>query len=160
VPQDVRARAVAQRAAVETQIPTEVLREDPSRSPLHHEGGAGKAPLPVPRRIVDRTHDGRRQSQDCRSAATPPEGVSGGRQGILRSRSSAARGSSHVERWSAGKQAADVIRIGRSPSGEIFHTSRATSPATSPGEGLIADDFLNSGSGRVMPSAWRSEVDD
>ena len=42
----------AQRAAVEAQIPTEVLRQDPSRSPVHHEGGAGKAALPIPRRHV------------------------------------------------------------------------------------------------------------
>src|SRR6266436_2367956 len=52
--QDVRARPVAQRAAFEAQIPTEVLRQDQSRSSVHHEGCAGKAALPVPRRAVYR----------------------------------------------------------------------------------------------------------
>jgi hypothetical protein len=33
----VRARPVAQRAAFEAQIPTEVLRQDQSRSAVHHE---------------------------------------------------------------------------------------------------------------------------
>jgi hypothetical protein len=36
------------RAAFEAQIPTEVLRQDQSRSAVHHEGCAGKAALPVP----------------------------------------------------------------------------------------------------------------
>ena len=63
------------RAAFEAQIPTEVLRQDPSRSPVHHEGGAGKAALPFPRRAVDRAQDSRRQSQNCRSAATSLEGA-------------------------------------------------------------------------------------
>jgi hypothetical protein len=36
-------------------IPTEVLRQDQSRSSVHHEGCAGKAALPVPRRDVHRT---------------------------------------------------------------------------------------------------------
>jgi hypothetical protein len=36
------------------QIPTEVLRQDQSRSSVHHEGCAGKAALPVPRRAVYR----------------------------------------------------------------------------------------------------------
>src|SRR6266478_1643846 len=48
VSQDVRAWPVAQRAAFEAQIPTEVLRQDQSRSSVHHEGCAGKAALPVP----------------------------------------------------------------------------------------------------------------
>jgi transcriptional regulator GlxA family with amidase domain len=34
------------------QIPTEVLRQDQSRSSVHHEGCAGKAALPVPRRAA------------------------------------------------------------------------------------------------------------
>jgi hypothetical protein len=32
---------LAERAAFEAQIPTEVLRQDQSRSAVHHEGGAG-----------------------------------------------------------------------------------------------------------------------
>lgn len=75
VPQDVRARAVAQRAAAETQIPTEVLREDPSRSPVHHEGGARKATLPLPWRAIDRSQDRGRQSPHSRDAAATLEGV-------------------------------------------------------------------------------------
>src|SRR5262249_42877863 len=51
---DARARPVAQGAAFEAQIPTEVLRQNPSRSPVHHEGGAGKAALPIPWRAIDR----------------------------------------------------------------------------------------------------------
>ena len=35
-------------AAFEAQISTEVLRQDQSRSSVHHEGCAGKAALPVP----------------------------------------------------------------------------------------------------------------
>src|SRR2546428_9069703 len=50
----VRARPVAHRAAAEAQISTKVLRQDSSRSPVHHEGCAGKAALPVPRRAVYR----------------------------------------------------------------------------------------------------------
>jgi len=75
VSQDVRAWTVAQRAAFEAQIPTEVLRQNPSRRPVHHAGDTGKAALPVPRRAVDRPQDNRRQSQNCRSAATAVEGV-------------------------------------------------------------------------------------
>ena len=41
----VRARPVAQRAAFEAQISTKVLRQDSSRSPVHHEGAARKAAL-------------------------------------------------------------------------------------------------------------------
>jgi hypothetical protein len=48
-------RPVAQRAAFEAQISTKVLRQDSSWSPVHHEGCAGKAALPVPRRDVHRT---------------------------------------------------------------------------------------------------------
>src|SRR6266478_7836072 len=44
---DVRARPVAQRAAFEAHISTKVLRQDSSRSPVHHEGSAGKAALSV-----------------------------------------------------------------------------------------------------------------
>src|SRR5262249_5007413 len=66
----------------EAQIPTEVLRQNPSRSAMHHEGGAGKAALPIPRRAVDRAQDSRRQSQNCRSAATSLEDVSGGEREV------------------------------------------------------------------------------
>jgi hypothetical protein len=38
----------------EAQIPTEVLRQDQSWNPVPHEGGAGKATLPVSRRHVHR----------------------------------------------------------------------------------------------------------
>src|SRR5258706_196625 len=41
-PLAVRARPVAQRAAFEAQISTKVLRQDQSRSSVHHEGCAGK----------------------------------------------------------------------------------------------------------------------
>src|SRR5262249_62032583 len=54
---DARARPVAQGAAFEAQIPTEVLRQNPSRSPVHHEGGARKATLPLPWRAIDRSQD-------------------------------------------------------------------------------------------------------
>ena len=60
-------------AAFEAQIPTEVLRQNPSRSPVHHEGGAGKAALPIPRRAVDRSQDRGRQSPDSRCAAATLE---------------------------------------------------------------------------------------
>jgi hypothetical protein len=40
--QDVRARPVAQRAAFEAQISTKVLRQDSSRSPVHHRVVPGK----------------------------------------------------------------------------------------------------------------------
>jgi hypothetical protein len=43
------ARPLAERAAFEAQIPTEVLRQDRSRSAVHHEGGAGQAAMPIPR---------------------------------------------------------------------------------------------------------------
>ena len=82
---DARARPIAHRAVFEAQIPTEVLRQDQSRSAVHHEGCAGKAALPIPRRAVDRSQDSRRQRQNCRSAATALEGVSRGRREILRS---------------------------------------------------------------------------
>jgi hypothetical protein len=70
VSQDVRARPVAQGAAVEAQIPTEVLRQDQSRSSLHHEGGAGKAALPVPRRNVYRAQNRGWSCPDSRNAAS------------------------------------------------------------------------------------------
>src|SRR6266446_3743149 len=63
--QDVRAWPVAQRAAFEAQIPTEVLRQDQSRSPVHHEGAARKAALSLPWRTIDRSQDRGRQSPDC-----------------------------------------------------------------------------------------------
>src|SRR5258708_1496790 len=66
----VRARPVAQRAAFEAQIPTEVLRQDQSRSSVHHEGCAGKAALPVSRRHVHRAQDEGWSRPDRRSTAT------------------------------------------------------------------------------------------
>jgi hypothetical protein len=57
----------------------------------------------------DWTQDGRRQSQNCQSAAASLEGVSGGRQEILRSLPHLPRAGRAT---SNGKQA-DVIRIGR-----------------------------------------------
>jgi hypothetical protein len=42
VSQDARTRPIAHRAAFEPQIPTELLRQNPPRSTLHREGGAGK----------------------------------------------------------------------------------------------------------------------
>jgi hypothetical protein len=44
---DARARPIVHRAAFEAQIPTEVLRQDESRRPVHHEGDAGKTALPT-----------------------------------------------------------------------------------------------------------------
>jgi hypothetical protein len=61
---------------LESQISTKVLRQDSSRSPVHHEDDAGKTALPVPRRAVDRPQDNRRQSQNCRGTATALEGIS------------------------------------------------------------------------------------
>jgi hypothetical protein len=75
VPQEARARPVAQRAAFAAQIPTEVLRQDPSWSPVHHAGGAGKAALPVPRRAVERTENRRRPRAYCRGAAEAVERI-------------------------------------------------------------------------------------
>ena len=72
---DARTRPIAHWTAIEAQIPTEVLRQDPSRSPVHHEGGAGKAALPIPRRAIDRSQDHGRQSPDCWSAATAVDSV-------------------------------------------------------------------------------------
>src|SRR5260370_19538222 len=40
---------VAQRAAFEAQIPTEVLRQDSSGSPVHHDGAARQAAPPAAR---------------------------------------------------------------------------------------------------------------
>ena len=74
-----RTRPVAHRAAFETQIPTEVLRQNSSRSPVHHEGGAGKAALPIPRRAVDRSQDRGRQSPDSRCAAATLESAPRGK---------------------------------------------------------------------------------
>ena len=59
---DARVRPIAQRATFEAQILTEVLRQDESRMPVHHEGDAGKT-APIPRRAVDLAQDSRRQSQ-------------------------------------------------------------------------------------------------
>jgi len=83
VSQDARTRPIAHRAAFETQIPTEVLRQNPSRSPVHHECGAGKAALPIPRRAVDRSQDRGRQSPDSRSAATSLESAPRGEREVL-----------------------------------------------------------------------------
>jgi hypothetical protein len=70
---DARARPIAHRAAFEAQIPTEVLRQDENRMPVHHEGDAGKTALPIPRRTIDRPQDRGRQSTDCRGAANASE---------------------------------------------------------------------------------------
>jgi hypothetical protein len=51
---------------------------------VHHESGAGKKALPIPRRAVDRPQDNRRQRQNCRSTATSLEGVSRGETEALR----------------------------------------------------------------------------
>src|SRR5215831_1143142 len=83
VSQDARTRPIAHRAAFEAQIPTEVLRQNPRRSPVHHEGGAGKTALPIPRRAIDRAQDRRRQSQNCRSAAAAVEGAPRGEREVL-----------------------------------------------------------------------------
>ena len=76
-------RGLAQRAAFEAQIPTKVLRQDPSRSPVHHEGSAGRAAMPLPWWAIDRPRDNRRQSQNCRSAATSLEGAFRAAHGTL-----------------------------------------------------------------------------
>jgi hypothetical protein len=57
VSQDARTRRIAHRASLEAQISTEVLRQDPSRSAVHHESGAGEKALPVSRRAIDRAED-------------------------------------------------------------------------------------------------------
>jgi hypothetical protein len=75
VSQDVRTWPVAQRAAVKAQIPTEVLRQNPSRRPVHHEGDAGKTALSLPWLTIDRSQDPGRESADCRGAAMAVEGV-------------------------------------------------------------------------------------
>jgi hypothetical protein len=82
---DARARPVAQGAAFEAQVPPEVRCEDSSRSPVHHEGGARKATLPLPWRAIDRSQDGGRQSPHSRGAAATLEGVplSPGGGGVL-----------------------------------------------------------------------------
>jgi hypothetical protein len=72
---DARARPVAARAAPEAQIPTEVPRQDPSRSAVHHEGRARQAPVPIPWRKIDRSPNGCWPRQDSRSSATALEGV-------------------------------------------------------------------------------------
>src|SRR5260221_11471447 len=69
-------RPVAQRAAFEAQIPTEVLRQDQSRSAVYHEGAARKAAQSLPWRTIDRSQDRGRQSPDRRSTATALEGIS------------------------------------------------------------------------------------
>ena len=76
VSQNARARPVAQRAAFEAQIPTKVLRQDQSRSSVHHEGCAGKAALSVSRRNVHRAQDEGWSRPDRRSTATALEGIS------------------------------------------------------------------------------------
>jgi hypothetical protein len=83
VSQDARTRPIAHRTAFEAQIPTEVLRQNPSRSPVHHEGRAREAALPIPRRVVDRPQDSRRQSPDCRSATTALESAPRGEREVL-----------------------------------------------------------------------------
>jgi hypothetical protein len=76
VSQAARARPVAQRAAFEAQIQTEVLRQDQSRSCVPHEGCAGKAALPFPRRDVYWAQNKGRSRADSRGTATPLEGIS------------------------------------------------------------------------------------
>ena len=80
---DARVRPIAQRATFEAQILTEVLRQDESRMPVHHEGDAGKT-APIPRRAVDRSQDNRRQSQNCRSTATAVESVPSRQADVLK----------------------------------------------------------------------------
>jgi hypothetical protein len=82
VSRDARTRPIAHWTAIEAQIPTEVLRQDPSRSPVHHEGGAGKAALPIPRRAIDWSQDHGRQSPDCRGAATALESAPRGEREV------------------------------------------------------------------------------
>jgi hypothetical protein len=50
---------------------------------VHHEGGAGEAALPIPRRAVDRSQDRGRQGQNCRSAATSLESAPRGEREVL-----------------------------------------------------------------------------
>jgi hypothetical protein len=71
-------------AHAEGQEPPEVLREDPSRSPVHHEGGAGKAALPIPRRAINWSQDRGRQGPDCGGAATTVESVPRRETNVLR----------------------------------------------------------------------------
>src|SRR5262245_1554339 len=75
VSQDARTRPVAQRAAVEAQIPTEVLCQDPSRSAVHREGGAGEEAMSIPRRNVHRAENRGWPRPDSRSATTEVENV-------------------------------------------------------------------------------------
>ena len=63
-------------AGSEAQVPTEVLRQDPSRSTMHHEGGAGKAALPIPRRDVYRAQNKGWSRPDSGGTATALEGLS------------------------------------------------------------------------------------
>ena len=72
---DARVRPIAQRATFEAQILTEVLRQDESRMPVHHEGDAGKTALSLPWLTIDRSQDPGRESADCRGAAMAVEGV-------------------------------------------------------------------------------------
>jgi hypothetical protein len=57
-------------AAFEAHISTEMLRQNPSRSSVHHEGGPRKAALPVPRRDVYRAENGGWSRPDSRTTAT------------------------------------------------------------------------------------------
>ena len=77
---DARVRPVGTRAAFEAQIPTEVPRQDPSRSPLHHEGGARKASLPFTRWQVHWPSNGRRSRPHSSSSATALEDPFGRRK--------------------------------------------------------------------------------
>jgi len=56
--------------------PTEVLRQDPSRSSMHHEGGTAEGALPIPRRDVYRAQNKGWSRPDRRSSATALEGLS------------------------------------------------------------------------------------
>jgi hypothetical protein len=50
---------------------------------MHHEGGAGKAALPVPRRDVYRAQNKGWSRPDCRSTTTAMEGISVTPEGFL-----------------------------------------------------------------------------
>jgi hypothetical protein len=51
---------------------------------VHHEGGAGKAALPLPRRAIDWSQDRGRKSPDSRGAATTVESVPRRETNVLR----------------------------------------------------------------------------
>src|SRR5260370_2193871 len=69
-------RGLSHRGLPLKQISTKVLRQDSSRGPVHHEGCAGKAALPVSRRNVHRAQDEGWSRPDRRSIYTAVEGIS------------------------------------------------------------------------------------